>query len=199
MSIILQNLDWSQTQTEVFLNIPINGKKSLDSVVIAEKFLKINARPYFFELFFERSICVEDSSCKILESNIKFHLKKATDGWWSNLKNEILSNEQKKEIFSDYENKMKADYANQQKQRSKLNRNEIDKEIERESQIRQKINETETDLKNCQISEVSKIKCFLCKISIFFIYNTIYCIAGWELLYWIHSKHIEGINELRTC
>lgn len=155
MSSFLQNLNWSQTQTEIILNIPIKGKKSCDDVVIAEKFLKINSHNNFYELFFERSICVEDSSCKILESNIKFYLKKATDEWWSNINNETISLEQKKEIFSDYENKIKEDYSNQKKQRSEQKRNVIDKEIERESGIRKKIHEIETDLKNYQISKVS--------------------------------------------
>lgn len=157
MSIILQRLNWSQTQSEIILNIPINRKISFDNVILAEQFLKINARPFFFELFFQHPICVEDSSCKILETNIKFQLKKATDEWWSDLKTESISNEQKKEIFSDYESKTKADYAHQQKQRSKLKRNEIDKEIERSSRIRKKIDETEIDLKNYHISDVSKI------------------------------------------
>lgn len=153
MSIIVKNVDWSQTESELFVNVQIKAKKYSDDVVIAEKFLKINARPYLYELFFERPICVEKSSCKILESNVKFCLKKQTNEWWSSLISTI-STERKKEIIYEHENKVRNDFINCQKERSVLKRNEIDKEIKRENQIREKIDKTEVNLKFCQVSQV---------------------------------------------
>lgn len=156
MAITVKNINWSQTESELFVNVQIKANKYSDDVVIAEKFLKINSRPYFYELFFDRPICAEESSCKILESNIKFYLKKATNELWTRLE-AILLAKQKQEILCEYENKMKNNFENCRKERSTLKRNEIDKEIERENLIRKKIHETETELKFCQISQVSNL------------------------------------------
>lgn len=167
MTIFVKNVDWSQTQAEVFVNIPIKvKKKSVEDVVLANTFLKINVCPYFFELFFEQPICVEQSSCKILETNIKFRLKKETTEWWSGLGKTVKSsanlnddydaipNERKKEILADYEKRVQESHTLKQKERSNLKRNEIEKEIERESQIRKQINETESTLSILQLTEV---------------------------------------------
>lgn len=165
MSIFVKNVDWSQTESEVIINVPINRRKSIDDVVIAEKFLKVNVHPYFYELFFEHPISVDQSTCKILESHFRFRLKKANQEWWQSLgktakparnsNDDIISIEQKKEIFSEYEKSVKEEIAKQRKERASLKHSEIDKQIERASRIREKIDETEISLKHCQI--VSKL------------------------------------------
>lgn len=168
MSIFVKNVDWSQNQAKVFLNVSIPGKKSMDNVVLDDQFLKINVYPYFYELFFERPICVEQSSCTILESNIKFYLKKETDEWWSGLGktaildanlndgggNDTIPSERKREIYGEYEKRAQEDQKLRNKERSNLKRNEIEKEIERETRIRKQIDETESALGSHQLSEV---------------------------------------------
>lgn len=135
----------------------------MNNVILADKFVKINVHPYFYEVFFEQPICVEQSSCKILESNVKFCLKKERDEWWSSLgktsksatnSNETIACEEKREIFGEYEKSVQENQKLNQKERSKLKRNEIEKEIERETQIRKKIENTESTLNSLQISEV---------------------------------------------
>lgn len=179
MSIFVKNVDWSQTQSEVFVNIPIKIKnKSVENVVLDNKFLKINVYPYFYELFFEQPICVEQSSCKILETNIKFYLKKETDEWWSSLgktaksstnlnDNDKIPNERKKEILGECEKRVQENQKLKQKERSNLKRNEIEKEIERESQIRKQINETESSLSILQLTKVLKLTINVIKNKIF--------------------------------
>lgn len=166
MSIFVKNVDWSQTQEQVILNIPIAGRKSMDDVILADTFLKINIHPYFYELFFERPICVELSSCKMLESNLKFYLKKETDEWWSSLGktaksatklndgDDTIPSERKREIYGEYERRVQENHSLEQKERKNLKRNEIEKEIERESRIRKQIDETESALGTLQISKV---------------------------------------------
>lgn len=160
MAIFVNNVDWSQTQSEIILNVPISGKKSIENVIIAEQFLKINVHPYFYELFFEHPICVGESTCKALESRFKFRLKKANDEWWcslgktakpaQNLTDDIIPIEKKREIFSEYEKSVQEAIANKQKELANLKRNEIDKEVERASRIREKVDETEAALKTFQ-------------------------------------------------
>lgn len=162
MSIFVKNVDWSQTENDVILIVPIGGRKSIDDVIIAEKFLKINVRPYYYEVFFEHPIAVDESSCKIFESNLKFRLKKANDNiWWcslgktskpaQNARDDAISMEAKKELFTEYEQSVNEKCANEKKERYALKRQEMDKEMERNARIRKKIEETEEMLKNQQI------------------------------------------------
>lgn len=164
MSIFVNNVDWTQTQSEIILNIPICVKKSIENVVLAEQFLKINVHPYFYELFFEHPICVGESTCKALESRFKFRLKKANDEWWwslgktakpaQNLTDDTISIQKKREIISEYEKSVQEAIANKQKEQANLKRNEIDKEVERASRIREKVDETEAALKCCQLVRI---------------------------------------------
>lgn len=164
MSIFVKNVNWSQTETDIIVIVPISGRKSIDDVVIGERFLKINIRPYFYELFFDHPICVEQSSCRIFESKFKFQLKKANNEWWQRLgkeswpasesNDEPISVEAKKEIYSNYEDFVTQKCANRKKEKANFKRNEMDKEMQRQSEIRKKINETEIALKNQQISKV---------------------------------------------
>lgn len=164
MTIFVKNVNWSQTQAEIFLNIPITGKKkSLNDVVLDDKFLKISVRPYFYEVFFEHPIQVDQSSCTILESNIKFRLKKVSAEWWSSLGKTTSDNgtmpiERKREILGEYEKRMQEHHTLKHKERSNLKRNVIEQEIERESQIRQRIDETESAFRNLQLLKVWHIK-----------------------------------------
>lgn len=164
MSIFIKNVNWSQTERDIIVTVPICGRKSIDDVVIGERFLKINVRPYFYEVFFEHPICIAQSSCKIFEANFKFQLRKANDQWWSSLgkiskpapdsNDEPISIEARKEIYSNYEDCAAQQCANRKKERANMKRSEMDKEMQRQSQIREKINETETALKNQQILKV---------------------------------------------
>lgn len=164
MSIFVKNVTWSQTETDIIVNVPITGRKSIDDVVIGERFLKINVRPYFYEVFFDHPICVEQSSCKIFESNFKFHLKKVNNERWQSLgklskpasqsNDETISHEVKKNVYSHYEECVTQKIANRKKENANLKRTEMDKEMQRQSQIRQKISETEAALKSQHISKV---------------------------------------------
>lgn len=164
MSIFIKNVTWSQTETDIIVIVPICGRKSMDDVVIGERFLKINRHPYFYEVFFEHPICVEQSSCKNFESNFKFQLKKVNNEWWQNLgktskpapdsNDEPISIEAKKEIYTNYEDCVTQQCANRKKERANMKRNEMDKEMQRQSRLREKINETEAALKSQQISKV---------------------------------------------
>lgn len=164
MSIFVKNVSWSQTDADLILTVPICGPKSIDDFVIGEQFLKINVRPYFYEVFFEHSVCPEQSSCKIFESHFKFQLKKAKNGRWHSLgkvsrpapdSNDIpISIQAKKEIHSNHEECMARQFGNKKRERANLKRNEMDKEVQRLGQIRARISDTETALKNEFTSKV---------------------------------------------
>lgn len=181
MSIFVKNVNWSQTETDISLIVPISGRKFIDDVIISERFLKINVRPYFYEVFFEHPICLEQSCCKIFESNFKFRLKKANNEWWHRLgkiskpapdsNDERISLEAKNEIYSNYEDVVTQKLANKKKEYANLKRNEMDKEMQRQSQIREKIRETEAAMKN---QHISKVKLKIDKINILIVLLLLY-------------------------
>lgn len=193
MSIFVKNVTWSQTESNITVIVPICGRKSIDDVVIGEGFLKVNVRPYFYEVFFDHPICIEQSSCKLFESSFKFNLKKVSNERWHNLgklcksaadSNEgSISFEAKKEIYSKYEDCVAQEIANRKKENANSKRTEMDKEMQRQSQIRQKISDTETALKNQQISEVFNHMTQLVSINRYLIRFKLICFRFF--LYWI--------------
>lgn len=161
MSIFIENVSWSQSDSEIIIKLPIQGKKVTDNVIITEKFMKINIQPYYYELFFERSICPEESACKILESCIKCILKKSNDDWWPSLgkpskvngklNEKCTLSEIRKERRAEYEQKVK-DECNQKKtERQQLEREVLDRRLDRDSEIRAKIENTQKLLKEKQL------------------------------------------------
>ena len=62
--------------------------------------------------------------------------------------------ERKREILGEYEKRMQEHHTLRHKERSNLKRNVIEQEIERESQIRQRIDETELAFRNLQLLKV---------------------------------------------
>lgn len=161
MSIFIENVSWSQTDRELIIKLPIQGKKITDNVIITEKFMKVNIQPYYYELFFEGSICPEESTCKILESCIKCILKKSNDGLWQTLGkpskvngklNEKCSlNELRKETRAEYEQKVKEQCNQKRVERRQLEREVLDKRLDRDARIRAKIENTQKSLKEQQL------------------------------------------------
>lgn len=165
MSIILKNVEWHQTKDEITVKIPIKGKKSLDDIILSEKFVKINISPYYYEVFFEQSICVEKSVCKLLESCIKLVLKKANCVWWPSLgksstnkeksSENMISIESKKEFIDEYEKSYQKDLEDRKRERSNLKRGEIEKETTRQQELNDKIEKVEKQMKEKEIALVS--------------------------------------------
>lgn len=168
MSIFIENVSWSQTGSEIIIKLPIQGKKVTDNVIITENFMKINIQPYYYELFFEGSICPEKSACKILENCIKCVLKKSNDEWWKSLGkpsklngklNEKCSlNEIRKERRAEYEQKVKEQCIQKKTERRQLEREILDRRLDRDSEIRAKIENTQKLLKEQQLCGLAEGK-----------------------------------------
>lgn len=163
MSIFIENVIWSQTDHEIVLKIPIQGKKITDNVIITDKFIKVNFNPYYYELFFEKPIRVEESVCKTLESCIKCTLKKLNKEWWDSLgtpskvcgksNEKSILNELRKGASAEYEQKVQEETIHKQNEKTKLKRNVMDKTINREQEIRARIADAEEKLKQEQMLE----------------------------------------------
>lgn len=154
MTIFIKNVEWTQNESEVIIKIPFKLNKSSCDIIIWEKFLKINIKPYFYEVFFEFPIIVEQSTYKFLETCIKCVLKKAQSEWWTCLgkyskaetDNKVISRELKEEILREYEASVEQEYKNKKVEQYKLKRFETDKEVQRQQAIREKIENIEKNL-----------------------------------------------------
>lgn len=168
MSIFIENVTWSQTDSEIIIKLPIQGKKVTDNVIITEKFMKINIQPYYYELFFEGTICPEESLCKVLETCIKCILKKSNGERWESLgtpskvngklNEKCTLNEIRKERRAEYEQKVKEQCVQKKKDRQQLERDVLNRRLDRDSEIRAKIENTQKLLKEQQLSGQTKGK-----------------------------------------
>src|SRR6202012_1840929 len=87
MPILIKDYNWSQTDNQVVVKVPLKGIHHHPSVDIFtyETFIKINCSPFYFEIFLLHPIDEKNSRCKILENEAKFVLTKKTSEIWDGL------------------------------------------------------------------------------------------------------------------
>lgn len=165
MPILVKDFQWSQTEDEICLTLPLNNvnPKRISDIFITENFIKVNYAPYYFETFLAHSIRKDHSKCRILEKNIKFRLKKATSGEvWDRIESNDAGSkagvekiELKKSIF-DANDTVVAEECKQRKQKAAELKNQvIDQEIKREQKIRKKVEDIQEMIKADEIDKVS--------------------------------------------
>lgn len=163
MPIFIKNVEWTQDSANVVIKIPLKGQKTQDDVILWRKFLKINVQPYFYEVFFESPIDIEQSSFKILDTGIVCTLRKLNDDWWPRLgrfskadnSDDAIPTDEKAEIWREYEEDVARLYKDRCAARDTRRRAEIDKEMERQYETRRKIEEIQQNLKDQLIGKVS--------------------------------------------
>lgn len=164
MPILIKNVDWTQTESDITLKIPLKGHtKSADDVIIWQKFLKVNIQPYFFEVFFQNPINYEKSTCKLLDTGIVCTLKKTSNEWWPRLgryskaenDDDRISPAEKEQILREYEANIAQVYKERDIERDAVKRAGIDKEMQRRYEIQRKIDEIQENLKSQHIVSAS--------------------------------------------
>lgn len=144
MPILIKDYNWSQTDNEIVVKVPVKGihKHPTVDIFTYETFIKINCLPFYFEVLLLHPIDETNSRCKILENEAKFILLKKTTGQWNSLElncsRENRLNE-KKEVMKSAQ-LLAAQKAEQRwNEKCELKRNEIHKEVDREAKIREEI------------------------------------------------------------
>lgn len=156
MPLFIKNIEWTQDNSNVIVTIPLKGQKSRDDVILWRKLLKINVHPHFYEVYFDDPIDTESSSCKILDTGIVCTLRKVADKLWPRLgrhsraesDGDTIPAEEKADIWREYEQDTAKLYKDRSVARDTMRRAEIDKEMERQYEIRRKIEEIQQNLKN---------------------------------------------------
>lgn len=186
MPLFIKNFEWTQNQTTVILKVPLKAHKNEEGIILWKKFLKINVRPYFFEVFFEHPIDIEQSTCKIVDSGVVCTLKKIFNENWSRLGKfskaendvEAISTDEKGEIWREYEVSVAQDIRDHKMMLDAMKRTEIDKEMERQQSIRQKIDQIQKNLKDQHIVSIASLWLLMLLLDIFLYFPSLLKIAA---------------------
>ncbi|XP_075387545.1 dynein axonemal assembly factor 4 isoform X1 [Tenrec ecaudatus] len=86
MPVQVSDYSWQQTETAVFLSLPLRGVCIRDAdVFCTETYLKVNHPPFLFEVFLYAPIDDESSKAKIGDDAIVFTLYKKEAAMWETL------------------------------------------------------------------------------------------------------------------
>ncbi|KAM9183552.1 dynein axonemal assembly factor 4 isoform 1-T1 [Dugong dugon] len=86
MPLQVSDYSWQQTETAVFLSVPLRGVCVRDAdVFCTDSYLKVNCPPFLFEVFLYAPIDDESSKAKIGNDAIVFTLYKKEAAMWENL------------------------------------------------------------------------------------------------------------------
>nr|KAF6391788.1 dynein axonemal assembly factor 4 [Pipistrellus kuhlii] len=86
MPLQVSDYSWQQTESAVFLSVPLRGVSVRDAdVFCAENYLKVNFAPFLFEVFLYAPIDDESSQAKIGNDTIVFTLRKKEAVMWEAL------------------------------------------------------------------------------------------------------------------
>ena len=162
MPIIIENINWTQKNEEIVINVPLKeNSKAQKDIFTSENYLKVHAPPFLWEAFLLHPIDENESRCKILKNSVVFTLKKIEEIEWESLQKDI-SKEEKKEI-RDLSIKLHQEKAQKKiKENAEIKdakkREEIHKEIDRETKQREEIDKLITTAKECFIKPKSPKK-----------------------------------------
>lgn len=144
MPILIKDYNWSQTDNQVVVKVPMKGIHNNPSVDIftCETFIKINCAPFYFEALLLHPIDEKNSRCKILENEAKFILLKKISQTWDALEsgcskeNKLI---EKKEAVKCAQLTAEKETEQRWKQKCELKRSEMHKEVDREAKLRDEI------------------------------------------------------------
>ncbi|GAB0089636.1 Dynein assembly factor 4, axonemal [Sergentomyia squamirostris] len=161
MVLSVKKIEWTQTLEEVHVRILFSSKISSRVDVFTHRdFIKINFQPIFREIFLSHPVDESQSKYRILENEIKFNLKKSNPIMWDSveknvrkadrieLKQKIIEESQK---LGEEEKKQKAE------QRTIIKQNDIRKEISRETQQRNQIDEINKSICKTEEAKITQI------------------------------------------
>lgn len=139
--IIIKDFEWTQSEEEVFLTVPIKG--SAIDILTHENFIKVHAYPFYFEAFLLDSIVEEESHCQRTDNGVRFHLKKARPIKWETLEREFVNKVEKakvkNEIIEKVQEKAERNSKLKLEQKEKIKRAEVENSIAKDAQVRESI------------------------------------------------------------
>lgn len=143
MPILIKDYNWTQTDNEIIIRVPLKGViTSKVDFFIQENFVKISYPPFYFEVFLLHEIDKKESRCKILEVETKIILKKIEIIKWEKLEKDFEKTEtvkMKEEIIKMAQISSEIELKEKLILKDEIKKEEIRREIERETVIREGI------------------------------------------------------------
>ncbi|XP_077372479.1 dynein axonemal assembly factor 4 [Festucalex cinctus] len=123
MPLLVTDHSWTQTETMVFISVPLKGAKKVD-VVSSDEYLKVHFPPFLLEVFPSELVDDEQSSAKIGNGVAVITLSKRTNKQWEHLSVSTYDKATKREIRERALSKMQEKLAAETKNRSEKKHNE---------------------------------------------------------------------------
>lgn len=162
MPILLKNYTWHQNDDEIIVRIKFPQRiKSKMDIFTHKAFIKINCTPYYFEKFLRHSINETTSRCKILEQEVIFYLNKLDNVVWDALEIDICKTDQvkvKEDVIKEAQDELEKQKKEKLQHKDDLKKDEIHKEIERDTKIRERIENHNKNITNKAVSSIEKWK-----------------------------------------
>lgn len=144
MPILIKDYNWSQTDNQIVVKVPLKGvhKNPAVDIFTYETFIKVNCPPFYFEVLLLHPIDETNSRCKILENEAKFVLFKKTEQQWDSLELNCSKEkrlDEKREAIQCAQLTAEKQVEDRWNKKCELKRSEIHKEVDREGKIREEI------------------------------------------------------------
>ncbi|CAO1377202.1 unnamed protein product [Diamesa serratosioi] len=159
MLIVVKDFIWSQSDKEVFIQVPLkNCTKNID-ILTTESFIKIHATPYYFEAFLLHSIFEEESRCQVIKDQARFYLKKTEPIEWKSLEREFKDSAEKlvlkeKIIKNVHENEVDK-FKKRMEEKDRIKKSEVQNAIGKDASVRESI---ENMQKEAIAKEMTKVE-----------------------------------------
>lgn len=164
MPIFIKSPKWSQSESQIFLTIPLKvGNPSNVNIFSHANFIKINCSPYYFEAYLSHDVEPNESKCKILENEVKFMFKKTVPEIWNSFEEpvaKIETTQTKNAIIASAQIAASSADDRRIEKACTVKREEISKEVERETKLRKEIDAIyEDELKKAMNYSIESSEC----------------------------------------
>ncbi|XP_072551181.1 dynein axonemal assembly factor 4 [Salminus brasiliensis] len=96
MPLLVRDYTWTQTETTVYISVPLKGVKTANvDVLCTDEYLKVSFPPFLFEAFLSEPVDDEKSVAKLGNGAAVFTLPKKTEGRWEQLSRDIDKSKQR--------------------------------------------------------------------------------------------------------
>ncbi|KAL7870212.1 hypothetical protein SRHO_G00077090 [Serrasalmus rhombeus] len=90
MPLLVRDYTWTQTETTVYISVPLKGVKPAKvDVLCTEEFLKVSFPPFLFEAFLSEPVDDDKSVAKLGNGAAVFTLPKKNEGLWTRLSRDV--------------------------------------------------------------------------------------------------------------
>lgn len=141
--LIIKDFKWTQSDEEIFIQLPLNCATNQADILTNENFIKIYAAPYYFEAFLLHSIIEDESRCQLTKDEARFYLKKAEPKEWEKLERDFVDKTEKakfkNEILENVQQKSKDKLKQKLELKEKIKRSEVENSIAKDAEVRESI------------------------------------------------------------